>query len=219
MKTIKDVLCELDASEIEKAYFERYPIKLHDITKKLNLSIGDVQAEYSDRFQKFLSALKEHAIEPDDEYILFCSMSVVTEWNTSNHTTWLCRQDELLQADSLDKVQTYAYEYSTWGEMVGFLVADTVYTQEHLMDVVVDFLFEASYLGYDEESHNKKIDWLKNLKATGSTHELLEFEDTCELDLIVEDEKMSAYNMAVNDYIKYFKCEEMRQIREKLISK
>ena len=47
--------------------------------------------------------------------------------------------------------EDYSYILCSRGEIAGFLVADTKLTQEHLLTLMADVLYEASYFGYTQE--------------------------------------------------------------------
>lgn len=222
MKTIKDVLCELDSEEIEKAYYRQWPLTIDDLSCKETMTIGEAKHYVSKRFQSFLSTLKTHSIEDATaKFILFASKTVPTEYSNDEMETWLCNMEELSKAENVEAVKTYAYNYTSWGEMMGFYVADTPYTQKHILDLVVDFLLEASNFGYDEGHHDKEVAKLQKIgKNCKETHQFITEDTFVECKQLDSDEETECnsqheqqYRKAVNEAITFYRCEELKHIK------
>ena len=63
--------------------------------------------------------------------------------------------------EELENLPLYAYEFTEQKEALSFLVSDNKLTQDNIMDVIVDFLHEISFFGYDQESleeEKKRLD-------------------------------------------------------------
>jgi len=59
---------------------------------------------------------------------------------------------------SLDWVTPYGYEFTEHQEIVNYYVADNYLTQHYLEDLIVDFLFESSFTGYEQEGLQEILD-------------------------------------------------------------
>ncbi len=71
----------------------------------------------------------------------------------------------LVHIEDLKKIGTeannYAYEFCLHGEIAGFFISEDAYTQMHLVDLLVDVLYEASFFGFEQEDlagTKKKLD-------------------------------------------------------------
>ena len=68
---------------------------------------------------------------------------------------------EILETKDLTKINIYAYELSSNEEIMGYLVSNSEYTQNHLYELMTDVLYEASFFGYEED---KKYEVRQELK-------------------------------------------------------
>ena len=130
-----------------------------------------------------------------------------------------------MKEEDLSKVETYAYEFTEQKEALGFLVADTKLTQDNIMDVVIDFLYEISFFGYEQEHLAgviKKLD--ETMKEIKEHPERLKRVDLDELrekcgipveEIYPEEEKLEkAYYEAEMEYLQYCKMMELEKIKQ-----
>ena len=229
MKTIQQVLNELDVEEIEHAFFYKHPIKLMDVKEMDDITIGEFRKRTSAKFQAFLDRLRNMEIDnnPEDPWILFVHKSQVYD-SLLGHYTGLIRLHDLISEDDLSKVELYAYNFTEQKEALGFLVADTKLTQDNIMDVVVDFLFEISFFGYEQEylaEETEKLDEaIKEIDDHPEGLERVDFDEFCkecgfEDDEIYpeETEKEKAFYMAAMEYTEYCKNIELDRIKQSAI--
>ncbi|WP_044937843.1 DUF6557 family protein [Pseudobutyrivibrio sp. LB2011] len=154
MKTIQQMIKELDPQDIEKVYLYTFPINIHELEND-DVTISEIKQKISTVFQDFLSNIKTHGtVKTTKEAVLFATKNNIDE-NRSTDTE-LVYIDELLNSNDVDEVKTYAYEFTPWEEMLNFYVAGTELTQLHLMSVVVDFIHTMSFFGFDEAKHIKE---------------------------------------------------------------
>lgn len=127
------------------------------------------------------------------------------------------------------EVSTYAYEFTDRREALGFLVADTKLTQDNLDEVIVSFLFEISFFGYEQEhleEEKKKLD--ESIKECEEHPERLvtfSHEDFCkkyglpiEEEYPEESERKHNFYEAGMEYTKYCKKIELEKIKTFLIN-
>ncbi len=233
MKTIQQVIKETDHQEIETAYFQTHPIDLMDVTDHEDMTIKEYKDRVSKEFQKFLDNLCEQEIRigEKDRGILFAYKSDSTEQNWSEMVA-LIHANELLNAEEVNSIETYAYEFTEQAEALGFLVADNKFTQDNLMDVIVDFLFEISFFGYGQEHLEEEKALLDEAVKEIEEHperlddlEPINFEKLREewglptIEIYPEEKKKKdAAFEAVMDYTEYCKCIELERIKKALLS-
>jgi len=228
MKTIQQVLRETDHKSIESAYFFEHPINLWEVKNLDDISIGEFNKHISDRFQEFLNKLCEMDIKKYrlKQGILFVYKSQ-TDDTLLGTSVGLIHADELIETDNISDLSTYAYEFTEQKEALSFLVADNKLTQDNLMDVIVDFLHEISFFGYNQESlgeEMKKLD--ESIKECKEHPErLIEFdhEKLCEEygipiteEYPEEDEMKRRYYEAGMEYTRYCKTIELQRIKNLL---
>ncbi len=229
MKTIQEVLRELKVDEIEKCYFDEHPIELLSLKGVDAFAIGKYRKKVSSAFQSFVEKLRNMEIvdNSDDPWILFVCKSTC-ENRLNGHTVELIHLKELMKEKDLSKVETYAYEFTEQKEALGFLVADTKLTQDNIMDVVVDFLYEISFFGYEQEylaEETEKLDEaIKEIDDHPEGLERVDIDEFCkecgfEDDEIYpeETEKEKAFYMAAMEYTEYCKNIELDRIKQSAI--
>lgn len=170
MRTIQEVIKNLDPKQIEKYYFSVNPVDIFRIHGDFSdVSVNLYRDAISSRFREFLDRLKNMKIEPEeDQGILVAYKTLSCEIGTDVEVDLVYR-DELLKEDCLTHVSSYAYEFTPQEKALGFLVADNKYTQDNIMDVVVDFLCEVSFFGYEQEDlEAEKVNLDKAVAKVGS---------------------------------------------------
>ena len=228
MKTIQQILKETNHKSIESAYFYDHPINLWEVRNLDDISIGEFNKRISNRFQDFLNKLCEMDIKKNrlKQGILFVYKSQ-TDDIMLGKSVGLIHADELIETDNISNLSTYAYEFTEQKEALSFLVADNKLTQDNLMDVIVDFLHEISFFGYNQESLDKeKIKLDESIKECKEHPERLvafEHEKFCEEygipvteEYPEEDEMKRKYYEAGMEYTKYCKTIELQKIKELL---
>ena len=220
MKTIQQVLIEMDHKAIEKAYSVEYPVELWELNDYEDVTIGELRRRFSERFQAFLERLCNMEIEsnPEKPGILFAHKCLNDENFGKSSLVYL---EDLLKEDDLSKVPRYAYEFTEQKKALGFFVAETKYTQDNLMDVVVEFLHEISFFGYDQERLGQALsDIEKSKKELEAGHWISSDELWEELGLPKEevypkeDEIKRKYYEAECEYSMYCVQMELEKLKE-----
>ena len=233
MKTIQQVLRETDHFSIERAYFDSYPITIAEITRHEDMTIKEFKTAVSERFQTFLDTLCsiETTEDPDLRGVLFVYKDIGND-GTAGKSMGLVDLNKLLDADDVSKVECYGCEFIERERALGYRVADTRLTQENLLDLVVSFLYEISFFGFDQEHLEQEIAKLdealeqalemernpslrKNTEAV-SLRELLGLPEREVYPM--EEEKKKAVIKAEWDYTLYCRCIELERIRADLVS-
>ena len=228
LKTIQQVIQELDSDRIEKAYFYEHPINLLDVQDIDDITIGDYKAAISKRFQNFVDRLRNMEIKNNSnkQGLLFVYKSQ-TESSVLGTEVGLVHLDELLDEDNISEVNTYAYEFTEQSEALSYMVADTKLTQDNLMDVVISFLYEVSFFGYNQENLQEELDLLEASIKECEEHP----ENLIKLSLDSfrekyglpkkeyypqEEARASEFYKAGMNYTKYCKTVELEKIKESL---
>ena len=147
MKTIQQCFLDSNIDDIISRYVHQYPIEIKNLDEFVDkdLMISEIYNSYIDKIRFLIEKIQKCSIEESDEDWIFFAHHIC---NFSDDITFsLVKKSELLD----ETVLSYAYEFSPVSETAGFLVADTYLTQYYLEDLLVDYLFESSFFGYDQE--------------------------------------------------------------------
>lgn len=232
MKTIQQTLKELDIEEVIDYYFKTYPV---DLFKDLNHKWDDMTvAECKAYSQGKIKALIDRVIitkgnlSTDKESILF-AYKYAEDSISDDIEVGLVDAGELLNAEDVSKVQTYAYEYERIEDTVNYYVADTLLTRNNLLEVVVSYLFEISFFGYEQEHLEKerqKLDRaIEESKDPTKCRSFISHEELFERFGIPEEEaypeeeaKRKAFEDAVLEYDNYCLVMEMEKVKAALLA-
>lgn len=226
MQTIQEVIKNTDPKAIEDAYFYTYPVKLWEVIKSDDLKIGEFKKRLSKKFQSFLKRLCDMEVT-SNENILFLYKSLLEE-TIPGKDMGLIHKDELLREEDMSKVCIYAFEFTEQAETLGFLVSDNKFTQNHLMDLIVSFLHEISFFGFEQEYlEEEKTKLEKSFEEYKEETEIVDvkdfFKEMHEKYGIPEDEeypdeneKRSKYHIAAAEYTQYCRNIELTRIKEQI---
>ncbi len=235
MKKIQQVIREADRKEIESAYFYEHSPNLYNFTVADDYTIGELKRRASENFNEFLNLVCDMETEPDPcgEHILYITKTLDGE-GFDEVAVELVNAQELLEAEDINEVQCYAYEYTEWNHALGFLVADNKLTQDNLQDVIVSFLQALSLFGFKPEGTEKAIKELKKSidelqtcsergEEQGVSWEELRKElglpPQSEEEVYPEEEsKRDAVVKARNEFMQYCRVIELQRIKEELIA-
>ena len=224
MKTIQEIIREMYPEQIVKAYCREYPIEIDGLDEiPDDITVGELKERRIKELKEFIQSLLEVEPKPYDgrQSILFLSKGI-----DGIEKNLICvYADEVLKADSFDRetVPSYAFYYSDREDVMSFLVADNKLTQDDLMNLVIKFLREVSFFGYDEKGLKKAQNKLnKALKEIDEGHfiskeEMDEEFGAFEIERYPEEEELQSRHIeAERAYIDYCRGIELKLIKERL---
>lgn len=168
MKTVKDYICELNATELVDTFFEEYGEDLYNLYYRNNPnSVDDLHIDY-DESVRDLSVFDYAQAERKKIYdlIKYLKDIEITECSTGKtgivyayskydedvFKRWKVRmlfKEELLSDP--ENCKNRHFVGVRFSEVLGFLVADNSFTQEIIYKVIADVLDTATYTGYRQE--------------------------------------------------------------------
>lgn len=160
MKTMQAVLRELDTEELEETYLYDHSPKLRELSKNDDRSVCQLRQDFSRKFSDYLQRLRTLEIEPSEDSrtgILYVHKIMGEDSWFPQETIDLIYMDELLAAEDFIKISHYAFGFIRQEVALGFLVAETKLTQDHLYDVASYFLYEMSFFGYKQEELEEEM--------------------------------------------------------------
>lgn len=223
LKTVQEILCEIDPMEIEQEIFSRGELNIFNSEVDSEMTIGELKGNMSLRFQNFLRLLKETPQDDTEKHMILFASTTICQYGFKECACNACFIEDLVQADDINSVQTYDFIDVSLAEAVGYFVADTPNTKNNLLDIICEFIRTLTYFGFDEETRNKNIE---QLHYHIPEEEQVEFDDWCDdIEAVSEDDYIEddndrydeAYHSAYEVVAKFeddWKRKEMLLIKE-----
>lgn len=229
MRTVQEILRELDVDKLIDEYLYKDPIDYESFANKENGSweINEVRSRCHNRIREFIERLKTLQITPpeDGHTSIFLTYNHIKD-GFDEPMFDLIHLDELM--GNAERIEGYAYEFQHQSEIVGYLVAETELTEHYIYELMADVLFEASFFGYEEEHLEeerqsldkaiKEMEDIKAGKAEGRMHTIEDLlgdhfdpEDDTEKDL-----RQKAYE-ASHKYSEYSRNRELEKVKEMVV--
>ena len=151
MKTVKECLKELDIEELIDEYLDRDYIRreMIKVMKKKDMTTKELLWHYREAIREYIEYMRNVPVEqPEEQGLLYMYQTLP---GLIRDDYW---HDMVIIPELREKgvdAEDYSYILCSRGEIAGFLVADTKLTQEHLLTLMADVLYEASYFGYTQE--------------------------------------------------------------------
>ena len=228
MQTVLEELRKADIRDLEGSFFFENSPDLWRFEKDDSRTIAEVRRSMSDNFRRFVEDLKKMEIVPPEDgrtMILYAHKQAGEPSWYPETAVDLVSADELLEKENLSCIDHYAFEFTPWAEALGFLIADNKLTQDNLTEVLVHFLDELSFFGYEEsEMEEEREEVLASAKeAKEHPERLVEWDPEKmreELGLPqkeeypLEKEYLSQILKKINEYNKYCCVKELEKIKD-----
>ena len=218
MKTVQECLREFDMEELLNAYlaipFVRNEM-IEVIKKKETVTGKEVWNMFRDRIRKYIEYMRSTTVEPSEE------VSVLYVYEVPEGSLWGRFSHGLVHISELKEKGTdaedYGYTLCSHKQVAGFLVADTKLTQDNMLGLMTDVLYEASFYGYTEEEIEAEINKTENE----------EYEDyNCDADFIrlnkkeKSEEEIKLRDMccnAIEEYSSFLRKKALQEVIESLV--
>lgn len=166
MRTVQELLRIADEEKLFRSFDNRlakhYFQNMHmpeDMTGK----------EYFDRRRKRFSDLYQRLTaipikeDEDGQHVLFAVPQLKDDLLGIEHSAELCKVEELLK--DYRTAATYAYEFTEQEVIIGWFVAETDITLQHMYDLLTNILFEATFFGMEQEYLEEEMKKLEESAA------------------------------------------------------
>ena len=144
MKSIKEHLASADRGILLNCLSYRFMEDPLNLLERKDYTVQDIQ----DRYSRYMDAFIERLLGVETVRSDQCVFYMYTSFE-KGEVLDLIDSSEIaadIDAPSLDCT------FTEWKETLGFSVADTKLTQDHLIDLLAQYLEDASFLGTDEDS-------------------------------------------------------------------
>lgn len=213
MKTVQETLNCVDEKKIIDYYLSTYPISINDFDE--NITIGDAKKYTTYRLHRYIDDLKTIQIKSDDNHGIFFT-SRKEDGTGDDIVTNLVFTNDLQKYGN--QAESYAFEFSPQAEIMGWLIADNILTQNHLNDLLVEILYESSFFGFKQEGLKKEIDELASSikEIDNNLGKALSFDEfQKEFDFDKQDPKEEKLEVKViQDKIEYSEYSRKKELAE-----
>ena len=169
MKTIQEHFREADTDELVNDYIFAHPLSF-DPSDEIDpgLTVAEAYARYEDRIRGLVERIRtvDTVPMPDGEWVFF--VHHMPENDGDDITFVLAKQDNLLDRDEM--LMPYGYDFSPIAETAGVPVADTYLTQRNIHRLLLDYMFEASFFGFEQEGLQAALDRIDESIAYSNEH-------------------------------------------------
>lgn len=158
MKTVQECLREFDMEELLNAYLAIPFIRneMTEVMKKKDAVTGkEIWNLFRDRIRKYIEYMRNTPIEQSQEKAVLYVYEVLEGSIRDRFWHGLVYISEL--KDKGIDAEDYSYTLCPHRQVAGFLVADTKLTQDNLLLLMTDVLYECSFYGYTEEELEKEV--------------------------------------------------------------
>ena len=158
MKTVQECLQELDTEELIDSYLAQKMLRkemVRAMQTRDNIIAKDLWLKYRNAIREYIEYLRTVPIEPTDEPAVLYVYEGVSLTLRHRCCHGLVHVSELQEKGV--EAEDYSYVLCPHGEVAGFFVADTKRTQDHLLELMTDVLYEASFFGYTKEDLDAAI--------------------------------------------------------------
>ena len=157
MKTVQECLREFDMDELLNAYLAIPFIRneMTEVMKKKDAVTGkEIWSLFRDRIRKYIEYMRNTPIEQSQEKAVLYVYEVLEGSIRDRFWHGLVYISEL--KDKGIDAEDYSYTLCPHRQVAGFYVADTKLTQDNLLLLMTDVLYESSFYGYTEEELEKE---------------------------------------------------------------
>lgn len=156
MRTIQEYFKEANIDELVGTYLYNHPVNLHELPDK-DISITEAKERIKEKLRDFINRLQTMEAESPEDGItrIFFAHKIDDDW-TGPTAYSLVDLNELLENG--EDAQVYGHLFTKQAQVMGYLVADTKYTQNHIYGLMADVMHESSFFGFEQERLDEEIE-------------------------------------------------------------
>ena len=157
MKTVQEHLREADREQLldSLAYDELCdPIRLLQCQ---NMTITEIQNACKKQMNEFIEHLLSLKAVPTDHMVLYIVPASAIDRHFNHEFRSICLIDLNVIRKDINAV-CYSFEMTEWPKTLGYLVADNKLTQDHMIDLLIQYFHEISFFGATPETHKQNIE-------------------------------------------------------------
>lgn len=162
MKTIQDYLKECNRKEVINCYIYKYVFNNELMNNKYkNVTCGEIIKKYTEKLNNYIDKLIRLKPKKDDSDIwILVTTHVADNLYHDDIEHLLIKKSDLFSNKNIEDIDSFSYTLTDFEEILSFYVADTYLTQYNITDLIVDFLCEFSWTGFNHEVLKEEINYL-----------------------------------------------------------
>jgi len=149
MKTIQEHLREADRKRLLDCLAYRFlsdPIRLLEARE---YAVEEIMERYSQHMDKFLERLLGLDIDRSDSHVFY----LYPDYRNGETLDLV----ELAEIDADIEAAGLDFTFTDWHDSLGYLVADTKLTQDNMIQLLAQYLEQASFFGTEEASKSRRV--------------------------------------------------------------
>lgn len=156
MKTVQEYLRNADRKELLDSIVYDLICDPQMLLEHKDKTVAKIQTTCRNNMNAFIDHLVSLKAVPSDHMVLYiCDTALYDRHsNCEDKVLYLIDLNEVRQDIKAD---SYGFDLTDWEETLGYLVADNKLTQDHITELLTQYLDEISFFGIDPGLHNKKI--------------------------------------------------------------
>lgn len=158
MKTVQECLQELDIEELTDSYLA-IPCIRRELTelmrKERTMICKKAWDVFRNRIREYIGYMRTTPVETSEDPAILYVYEVLEGDIRNKYWHGLVYLSELKEKGV--EAEDYSYTLCSFKQIAGFMVADTKLTQDNLLTLMTDVLYEATFSGYTEEDKEKEI--------------------------------------------------------------
>lgn len=158
MKTVQECLRELDIEKLVDSYLAIPFIRsemAESMIKKETETGRKLYTLFLNVIRHYIECIRSISVEPAEDPAILYVYEVLAGDIRDKYWHGLVHYSELKEKGV--EAEDYSYTLCSFKQIAGFMVADTKLTQDNLLALMTDVLYEASFCGYTEEERKKEI--------------------------------------------------------------
>ncbi len=158
MKSVQECLQELDIEELTDSYLAIPYIRREMaelMRKERTMTCKKVWNVFRNRIREYIGYMRTTPVETSEDPAILYVYEVLEGDIRDKYWHGLVYFSELKEKGV--EAEDYSYTLCSFKQIAGFMVADTKLTQDNLLTLMTDVLYEASFCGYTEEERKKEI--------------------------------------------------------------
>lgn len=148
LKTIQEYLKEYNRKTLVDAYCYKYPVSSNDLYVPDDRTIAEIREKQKEVINRSIDYLCSIKPKEDDEPCFLLAHHILNPVDIGEDINFTLIPLSKMNKESLSG---YSFILSPTEEIMGYYVSDAYTTQYQLEDLLVWFLYEATFFGYERE--------------------------------------------------------------------
>ena len=154
MKTIQEHLKEYNRESLINAYCYRYPVSFNDLYLPDDKTISEIRKKQKEAINKSIDFLCSVVPKADEEPCFLLAYHIINPEDIGEDIHFTLIPFSEMNKDILSG---FSFILSPTEEIVGYYVSDAYTSQYHLEDLLVWFLHEATFFGWEREDVEEEV--------------------------------------------------------------